>query len=74
MPKKVVKENLPKEKSSKAKKQEDEKKQRALVLKSVPKASLVPKKEEGKKTLVEIIEDTKSGVPAQSEVDSKLKR
>lgn len=46
----------------------------------IPKAQVavikkqVALKEEGKKTLVEIIEDTKSGIPAKSEIETKEKR
>ncbi len=45
----------------------------ALVLKNLGKV-LVPKKEEHKKTLIEIIEDSKSGVPSKSEMESKEKK
>lgn len=39
-----------------------------------PARAIVPKKEEAKKTLVEIIEDSKSGMPAKSELDSRERR
>ena len=48
----------------------------ALAVRTKENKIILPKerKEEGKKTLIEIIEDTKSGMPAQSEVDNKEKR
>lgn len=46
-----------------------------LALKSNDnKVVIMPKKEEAKKTLVEIIEDSKSGLPAKSEIESRERR
>lgn len=37
-------------------------------------AKVAPKKEVSKMTFIDIIEDTKSGIPARSEVESRDKR
>ena len=42
--------------------------------KPIKSIAILPKKEESQKTLVEIIEDARSGLPSKSELDKRIQK
>jgi hypothetical protein len=71
--KKVRKPSLKRE-SLKRESASSKKESKALVVKKEGRLAMIPKKEESKMTFIDIIEDTKSGVPAKSELESREKK